>query len=654
MCGICGVAYSRRSGRLPSEGSLRRMRDVLEHRGPDESGLRIEGCVGLGHRRLSIVDLAAGQQPMSSPDGRYTIVYNGEVFNHTELRQRLEASGAPFRTRCDTEAVLRSYAAWGEEAPSMLRGMFAFAIWDRLDGELFLARDRFGVKPLYYALDGDGSLHFASEIKALLASGAVRPALNRRALPDHLANRATSGAETLYEGVMRLLPGHTLRWRDGACSVRRYWNLSYTERSGVVDDRHVVAEYGERLEEAVRLRLMSDVPLGVFLSGGIDSAAIAAITSDLVGDRIKTFSVAFREPRANELPWARLVAQRYRTDHHEVELSPERFFELLPQMVWHEDEPLAHPSSVALFAVAELASRHVKVVLTGEGSDETLAGYGRYPRAVLNMRAGRIYERAVPSVARHAMRELILRAGARTRIGRRASRTFLCESADVESSYLDNFGVFSRARLGGLLTQGFVESVSGIDPYRTAMSVLGESDATSTLHRLLDLDTRTYLHELLMKQDQMSMAASIESRVPFLDHPLVEFVASLPSRLKLRGMTGKWLLRRSMAGRLPEPILTRGKMGFPVPIAEWFRGGYRHVVDDLVLGPRAAARGLFDAAYVRKMVEEDRRGHADHWERIWALVNLELWQRVFLDGDALDPGRTTTGVRSSGRVPIGV
>ncbi len=613
------------------------MRDVLTHRGPDDSGLFLDERVGLGHRRLSIIDVAAGHQPMANDDGSLHVVYNGEVYNHSVLRAELEARGVRYRTRCDTETVLRIYEADGVQSPRRLRGMFAFAIWDRRTRELFLARDRFGVKPLYYVLHDDGSIYFASEIKALLAAGAVTPALNIAALPDYLANHAPSGDATLFDGVRRLPPGCTLRWRDGEVEIEPYWELSFA--SAVSPDRSdvdLIAEYRDRFTEAVRMRLMSDVPLGMFLSGGIDSAAITATMSRLVDEPIKTFSVAFAEREANELQYARLVARRYRTDHHEVVVSPTDFFGALPKLVWHEDEPLAHPSSVALYFVSRLAAEHVKVVLTGEGSDETLAGYGRYAITLYNLRFGRRYERLVGRPIRDRVRAAIDRLPTTTRFRQRLARTFLYLPADPWTLYFDNFSVFSRHQQQSLLTPEVRERVADIDPYAAHRHALGTSDGRSLLNRLLDVDIQTYLHELLMKQDQMSMAASIESRVPFLDHPLVEFTATLPERLKLHGRTTKFVLRQAMRSALPREILSRKKMGFPVPIGSWFRGAFARVVDDYVLSDRATARGLFEPAYVRQLVERHRRGGENHAERLWALVNFEMWNRLFIDGQAAD------------------
>ena len=638
MCGINGIVFSVESGRRAEAHVVERMRDVLTHRGPDDHGLFVEGRVGLGHRRLSIVDVASGHQPMTNEDGSLQIVYNGEVYNHADYRAGLEERGHRYRTHCDTETILHLYEEEGARAVERLRGMFAFAIWDRNRSELFVARDRLGVKPLYYVHAADGSFYFASEIKALLAAGAVAPELNYAALPDYLANRATSGEETLFRGVRRLLPGHTLLWRDGRVRVEKYWDVSYAAQDdgSSRSDEDYVEEWFETFRTAVRLRLMADVPLGMFLSGGIDSSAIAAVMSGMVGEPIKTFSVAFAEREANELAYARMVAGRFGTDHHEIVVSPEEFFAALPRLVWHEDEPLAHSASVPLNFDSRLSARHVKVVLPGEGSDETLAGYSRYHKTVYNLRLGRLYERAAPAALRRAAASAAARL-APASVARKLSRTFFNLPADVEHLFLDNFGVFRRDAQARLLTPEARERAGSLDPYAAVRGYLRGTDASSLLDQLLYVDTKGYLHELLMKQDQMSMEASIESRVPFLDHKLVELAARMPARMKLRGLTTKYVLRRAMRGLLPEPILTRKKMGFPVPMGAWLRGPFRHVVDEYVLGGRAAARGIFDPGFVRGLVARHQSGAEDHSERLWALVNFEMWQRQFFDGEAPAP-----------------
>ncbi len=637
MCGICGIALSSRSGAEVQRATIERMRDVMPHRGPDGAGMYVKGRIGLGHRRLSIIDPAAGHQPMASDDEAIQIVYNGEVYNHPEILGRLEAEGHRYRTHCDTESVLKLYEQMGVRTPTALRGMFVFAIWDQHRELLFLARDRFGVKPLYYFVSPDGSLFFGSEIKCLLASGAVAAELDESALPEYLSSHSTFGTGTMYRGIQRLEAGHTLLWRDGEITIAPYWDLSFAhEGEDTRDDAAVTEEYGAMFRNAVRMRLMSDVPLGTFLSGGIDSAAITAVMSSLVDEPIRTFSVAFAEPGANELAYARLVATRFRTEHREVVVSPAEFFDALPRMIWHEDEPIAHPSSIPLYFVSKLAAEYVKVVLTGEGSDEVLGGYNRYRVTSYNMRFGQAYERMVGGAGRSLVRRSIESLPRSSRVRQKLARTFLTLPADVTSLYMDNFAVFSRHRLNELWSADARQRLGSLSPYATAERYYAASDAGTLLNKLLYVDTKTYLHELLMKQDQMSMAASVESRVPFLDHPLVEFAARMPERMKVRGMTTKFVLRKCMEGVLPPDILSRRKMGFPVPVGSWLKGPYRHVLDEFVLGHRSLTRGMFDESALRRLVTSHASGEANHSERLWSLINLEMWQRMQLDGEPID------------------
>jgi asparagine synthase (glutamine-hydrolysing) len=637
MCGICGIVTGD-SSIIPDRTLVERMRDLIAHRGPDGAGLYLAPGVGLGHRRLSIVDVAHGQQPMYTEDRRFVIVYNGEVFNHPALKPELEAAGVRYRTHSDTETVLHLYERLGARAVERMRGMFAVAIWDSLERRLFLARDRYGVKPLYYVHRPDGTLIFGSEIKALLPALDDRVILNRAALPDFLANHAPSGEATLFAGIMRLPPGHTLTWENGRISIRQYWDVHFADALEAPPpaspaERAIVDEYRQRFTEAVRLRLMSDVPLGMFLSGGIDSAAITATMATLVKEPIRTFSVAFAEREANELEYARLVAAAFHTEHREVVVTPAEFFAELPRLLWHEDEPVAHPSSIALYFVSRLASRHVKVVLTGEGSDETLAGYNRYPVTEYNARLGHIYRRYLPGFVRRGVSRVLDALPATSHLRQRASRTFLMRGANLDELYFDNFAVFGRAAQHDLLVPELGAELASIDPYAAYHRALARVRGKPLVSQLLYADIKTYLHELLMKQDQMSMAASIESRVPFLDHPLTEWVAGLPQTMKLRGTTTKWILRQAMRGTLPARILARPKMGFPVPVGSWLRGAWRPLLSEYLTGPRARARGLFDADTVERLVSEHIRG-VNHTERLWALLTFEIWARVFLDGEA--------------------
>ena len=608
------------------------MRDTLAHRGPDDAGVFIDGGVGLGHRRLSIVDVGAGHQPMTNEDDTVWNAFNGEIYNHLELRPMLQQRGHVYRNQSDTETIIHLYEEFGPRGVEKLRGMFAYAIWDRVQRRLTLARDRLGIKPLYYVARDDGALYFASEIKALVEAGAVRPELNYNALADYAANRYTSGEETLFRGVKRLLPGHTLVWRDGEIKIERYWDLSFTKPDESVREEEYVARFRELFRECVESHLMSDVPLGMFLSGGIDSSAIAAVMSRLVKEPIKTFSVAFAEREANELEYARVVARAFNTDHHEIVVSPEQFFERLPALIYQEDEPIAHPSSVPLYFVSDLAVKRVKVVLTGEGSDELLAGYNKYRVAIYNLLLGRRYERLTPAILRDLVRKRIESLNGASRARRVLERTFLYLPSGIRDLYFDNFAVYSPAMQQRLFTGETYARMRDHDPYSASLAYIEESDAETLLDKLLAADLKTYLHELLMKQDQMSMAASLESRVPFLDHKLVEFATRLPEAMKLRGWTTKYVLRKAMRGVLPPEILTRKKMGFPVPVGSWFRGAFRRVIDDYVLSERALERGVFNPDYVRELVARHAAGE-NHAERLWMLVNFEIWQRRFFDGE---------------------
>ncbi len=629
MCGINGIAFSKKSKRRADERVLTKMRDVQFHRGPDDGGMFTDETIGLGHRRLSIVDVSHGAQPMFNEDGSLVIIYNGEVYNHADYRAELEAKGHVYKTHCDTETILHLYEEYGAKAVEKLRGMFAFAIYDRREKTLFIARDRLGVKPLYYVHDPEGNLFFGSEIKTLLEAGAIKPELNYNALPDQLANHGTSRDETLFKGVKRLLPGHSLFWQDGNLKIEEFWDVRFEPKHEPRSDAEFIDEWRELFKESVKLRLMADVPLGMFLSGGIDSSAICAIMSEMVDEPIKTFSVGFKEREANEFEYARIVAREFKTEHHEITITPEQFFAELPNLVWHEDEPLGFIASVPLYFVSRLAQKHVKVVLTGEGSDEILAGYGRYEKAVQLINYGEKYESLTPAFVRELVKSGV------SAIGGKLNRTFLTRQADIENLFLDNFSIFSKAMQKELLSNETKARILDENPYSQQNKWLEKTDAKDVLDKLLYVDTKTYLHELLMKQDQMSMAASIESRVPFLDHKLVELTAQMPVHMKLRGRETKFLLREAMKGILPAEILTRSKMGFPVPLGNWFRGRFKHIVDEYVLSERAAQRGIFNADFVREIAQKHNAGE-NHDERLWFLVNFEIWQRRFFDGETIE------------------
>ncbi len=641
MCGIAGIVA--RDGLHPDDLSRAvLMRDVMVHRGPDGEGLHSDSYAVLAHRRLSIVDVSGGQQPLSNEDGTIWVTYNGEIYNHAEVRRELELAGHRYRTRCDTETIVHAYEQWGDACVDRFRGMFAFAIWDAPRRRLLLVRDRLGVKPVYWAESG-GRVLFASEIKSILESGLVSVEANGFAIPELLATRYTSGTDTLFRGIHKLLPGHKLVYEDGRLRTAAYWDLPLDGPDPALaarSEHDLVDEFRARLQESVRLRLMADVPLGMFLSGGIDSSAIAALMAREIDRPVETFSVAFADRAYSELEYAREVARAIGANSHEVVIGDRDFFGALPRLIWHEDEPIAHPSSVPLHFVSALAREHVKVVLTGEGSDELLAGYGKYPRALANWRAGSVYEALLPRPLRALIASRVVPHLPGV-LGRYASRSFLAMTRGVETMFLDNFAgmpmrvqrqviagdVLRRANVYGPSLRYFATATAG----RTG----GAASGASLLSRLLYTDIKTYLVELLMKQDQMSMSTSIESRVPFLDHQLVEFAMRLPDRMKLSGLTTKRILREAMRGVIPPSILTRPKMGFPVPFGDWTRGAWHGVVRDVLLDRRTRERGLINAPALERLLDDTRDGRRQGGDTLWALVNLELWYRTFIDGEGV-------------------
>jgi asparagine synthase (glutamine-hydrolysing) len=640
MCGISGIFHPDRSQRVNSE-TLLLMNAQIVHRGPDDDGYFVEENVGLAMRRLSIIDVRTGHQPISNEDQRIWIVFNGEIYNHQELRKDLESRGHRYRTKSDTETIVHLYEEYGEECVKFLRGMFAFAIWDRPKRRLFIARDRLGIKPLYYSYDGK-TLLLGSEIKVLLAYPGMKPEVNPGTLSEYLAFGYISGEQSMYAGIKKLLPGHTLSLDEsGALGISQYWDLDVTVDDGSRPAEYYVGCYREMLEQCVSSHLMSDVPLGVFLSGGLDSSAVAALTTKIRTEPIETFAVGYGEEAFSELPYARTVAAHLKSKHHEVSVSREQFFQTLPRLIWHEDEPVVWPSSVALYFVARLARERVTVVLTGEGSDETLGGYTRYPWTLMNSRMDSVYRRLTPAALRGLVRKGINGGPLSAAMKRKLEHTFLVrDGASWPSFYFDNFySAFSTAEQDEVLTPE-AKLMAG-EAYAGSMKYWDVSSG-DLLHRLLYTDIKTYLVELLMKQDQMSMAASIESRVPFLDHVLVEFTASIPSKYSTKGMAGKNILKAAVSDLLPDSIIHRKKMGFPTPWAYWLAGPQLDDLERLLLEPRTLERKLFREEAVKRLFSEHRAGSRDHGNRIWRLLNLELWLRICIEGesagDFVEPG----------------
>jgi asparagine synthase (glutamine-hydrolysing) len=631
VCGIAGFLSldSSRSDGLPA---LERMTAAIAHRGPDDSGFYSRPGVFVGHRRLSIVDVAGGLQPMSNENGRVWIAFNGEIFNHSDLRPPLEAAGHHYRTRCDTETILHAYEQYGSDCVSRFRGMFAFAIWDENTETLFCARDRLGIKPFYYFYDGK-TFAFASEIKALLAHPAISAGFEDSLLAEHLAFGYVSSEQTLFRGIRKLMPGHhlTVRRRESSGPrIEGYWEAQAPERQESRPDAEWISDCRQRFEEAVRTRLMSDVPLGVFLSGGVDSSAIASMVTRLTpGDRLKTFSVGYAEEQYSELAWARQVSQIIGSEHREVTVGMEDFFDILPKLVWHEDEPITWPSSVSLYYVSELASHHVKVVLTGEGSDELFGGYERYQHFLWNQRWMAwygLFPRAFREFARRRIEDSPL-IGASLR--RKAQHTFLGRQNTVESLQLDNFYcAFSEAEQRSLLKNTAPTGTA----YSNFLTYWNARRSSSPLSQMLYADQKTYLVELLMKQDQMSMATSIESRVPFLDHQFVEFAAQAPDHLKIRGGVAKYILKKAVEDLLPHDIIYRKKMGFPTPVRSWLRDERAKPLFARLLDPEGLLASYLDRRAIRSLIERHQNGMEDATDRIWRLLNLQLWGDLFLNG----------------------
>jgi asparagine synthase (glutamine-hydrolysing) len=627
MCGIAG--FVKLSHGNASAADLRRMTEVIQHRGPDGHGFYEDGTAFLGHRRLSIIDVAGGRQPMSNESGSVRITYNGEIYNHAELRPQLERAGHRYVTRCDTETIVHAYEEYGPACVERFRGMFAFALWDAERRTLFCARDRLGIKPFYY-FSNKRIFAFASEIKALLEHPEIAPALEEKLLAEYLVFGYSSGDETMFRGIRKLMPGHTLllNAETGSIETRRYWDVP-EPGDETKSDSEWIEECRTRLEEAVRTRLMSDVPLGMFLSGGVDSSAIAALMKRMRSEPVKTFAVGYREQAYSELAYARQVSDSIGTDHHEITIGMDDFFNALPHLVWQEDEPIAWPSSVSLYFVSQLASEHVKVVLTGEGSDELFGGYQRYQHYLFNRRWANAY-RIVPAGLRREVRKLI--KGSRllsADLRRRLQHTFLGREGTVESLQLDNFyGAFSGVERRSMLTNGLAKAEN---PYATYMSYW-KSRRGSTLEQMLYADQKTYLVELLMKQDQMSMAASIESRVPFLDHPFVEFAARVPDHLKIRNGVGKYIVKRAVEDILPHDIIYRKKMGFPTPLRQWLLDDRAEPLFALLVDRKKFLGEYVDLGYVRNLIERHRSGTEDATDRLWRLLNLQLWGELFLSG----------------------
>lgn len=620
MCGIAGIRTF--SGPPPTVETLTAMSDTLAHRGPDDAGLVILGDVGLAHRRLSIIDLGGSHQPMSTPDGRWHLVFNGEIFNYRELREEF-APHFPFRTDGDGEAILAGLALHGIDVVERLLGQFAFAAHDASTGATYLVRDPLGVLPLFYRMGPDG-LSFGSEIKAVLAGTATPPEVDLASLGAYLRGRSVPAPHTLVAGVQKLLPGHWLRIdADRAVDLHQYWSLPEPDARGIWTPAAAVDAVAEAVRSAVATNLVADVPVGAYLSGGVDSSLITAVMTDLRGGTgVETFSAGFGDPRHDELPWARRVSALLGTEHHEVHVRPADFEDLWQTLTWHRDAPMSEPADVAVYQLARLARSRVKVVLSGEGGDELFGGYPKY-RMARAMRATDVVPSVLRSAAVDALERHIPARGARARVALRAAgaRT----EAERFATWFAPFSAAERAALLGGLPQH--DGVRWADADR---DVVG---------RMLAADVRSWLPDnLLERGDRMSMAASLELRPPLLDRRLVELAFRLPSTVKVRGGTTKWVLKEVARRYLPDEVVDRRKVGFRVPLDAWFRTGLRDSMWDRLTGPESFVGQVFDRATVLDLLRRHESGRFNEEARIWTLMSLEVWHE-------------TLGRRAAGPVP---
>lgn len=626
MCGIVGIVNH--GDDAVDEALLARMCEAIRHRGPDEDGFYVKGPVGLGMRRLSIIDLAGGQQPISNQDRTAWIVFNGEIYNYRQLRQDLEKLGYRFRTNSDTEAIVYAYNRYGDDCPKYLRGMFAFAIWDEHRKALFLARDRVGKKPLLYAQLGKQFV-FGSEFRALLLHPEVSRDIDYRALDYYLSFMCVPAPLTAYKNIKKLEPGHTLRLSKGQIEIKRYWEPDFSRKLAISEE-----EAGEQavaiLRDAVKVRLMSEVPLGAFLSGGIDSSAVVALMSEESSEPVKTFSIGFEEQDFSELHHARRVAEHVGADHHEFIVKPDAL-EVLSTLIDHYGEPYADSSAIPTYYVARETRKYVTVALNGDGGDESFAGYERYA-------AMRLAERYfhLPAIVRESFINKVVdllpsSEAKRSRI-RDAKRFLRAASLPRVERYLRWVSVFDRVAKQDLYSLEFQNETKDVHAVDTLYRWFANANGAGIVDASLLTDIMTYLpNDLLVKVDIATMAVSLEARSPFLDHHVIEFAASLPENLKLRGLTTKYLLKRVLRKLLPVENLERRKMGFGVPIGHWFRGRLQPFLRETLLAEKSLHRGLFQPAHVESLVELHTRGERDYAHQLWTLLMLELWFQRFID-----------------------
>jgi len=646
MCGLVGI-FDANGCQAIDRDLLSRMNDSLTHRGPDDSGLFTAPGIGLGHRRLSIIDLSGGHQPLFNEDGSVVVVYNGEIYNFQDLSQELLARGHSFRTHCDTEVIVHAWEEWGEACVEHFRGMFAFALWDANSETLFLARDRLGIKPLYYAPLANGLVLFGSELKALLNHPALPREIDVTAVEDYFAYGYVPDPKSIYRHVVKLEPGHTMAFRRGRAqpSPRRYWDVSFESRSGV-SEAQVPEDLIARLREAVDIRMIADVPLGAFLSGGVDSSSVVAMMAGLSADPVNTCSIGFGTPEYDESAYAAKIAERYGTRHHVRQIDPDSF-DLVDRLATFYDEPFADSSAIPTYRVCALARERVTVALSGDGGDEVFAGYRRY--------RWHHYEEQVRRRIPSALRAPLFGA-----LGAiypkldwapkplRAKSTLEALARHTVEGYFHSVSVLHdglRRRLFSPQMQRELQGYHAIEVLRRHMQ---DAPTDHHLSRVQYADLKTYLPgDILTKVDRASMANSLEVRVPILDHHFVEWAGGLPAGLKLRGREGKYIFKRSLEPFVPQDILYRPKMGFAVPLSSWFRGPLRDQVRDAVTGAHLGATGMFDQRFVTTLVDQHQAGTRDHSAVLWALAMFESFLRRVHDDGRPVAAQSTSAVTAS-------
>ncbi len=626
MCGIAGFIRKDRDSSVDErEILLDKMCKVITHRGPDEQGTTVKGRAALGMRRLSIIDLKGGQQPIYNEDGSKFIVFNGEIYNYRELKSELESLGCRFKTNSDTETIIHAFEKFGPACVDKLRGMFAFAIWDKKDESLFIARDRVGKKPLFYSLLPNGDFVFGSELKTILAHGQISKEIDHSALDAYLTFGYVPEDFCIFNGVHKLLPGHFLTFKNGEVLTEEFWDFKYPKIAEIRSEAEYIELLREKIYDAVKVRLISEVPLGAFLSGGVDSSAVVAMMSQILDKPVKTFSIGFNEDSFDELKYARIAAKHFETEHHEFVVTPDLVDEI-DQLVWHFDEPFSDSSALPTFMVSKLAREYVTVILSGDGGDELFAGYTRYQ--IDKKRSGL---EKLPNAIRSGLLKPLsesLPHGAK-------GKNFLYNtSLDPIDRYIDSVSQFGKLKKQGLYSAKFRESLSGLKSAEEVFRNIAQSVSTGDpIDNLLYLDSKTYLPgDILTKVDRMSMAASLEARVPLLDQELIDLVTqSIPTALKLKGLETKYIFKKALEGIVPNEILYREKQGFGVPINEWINDQLRERIHGTLLEKRSLERGYFDPKYIKRLLDEHSNGRRDHSHPLWVLWMLELWQRRFVD-----------------------